>query len=92
MATALIQPLAWEPLYAMGVARKKRKKDRKKEKERLSWNVAIEGKIHWKDPIQDMEELSDQDFKNIYSCHFMSFPLPKMSNYLDFALKKNHLS
>ena len=32
VATALIQPLAWEPLYAMGVALKKkeRKKERKK--------------------------------------------------------------
>ena len=37
MATALIRSLAWEPPYAMGVARKgqKTKKKRKKEKEKI---------------------------------------------------------
>ena len=36
-AVALIQPLAWEPLYAVGVALKgkKRKKERKKEKNQI---------------------------------------------------------
>ena len=36
VATALIQPLAWEPLYAVGAAlkRKKTKKKRKKKKKK----------------------------------------------------------
>ena len=36
-ATALIQPIAWEPPYAVGVAlkrQKKKKKEKKKEKEK----------------------------------------------------------
>ena len=31
MATALIRPLSWEPLYAMGAALKRQKKKKKKE-------------------------------------------------------------
>ena len=44
MATAPIQPLAWEPPYAAGVAqeiakkKKKRKKERKKENTVSDWN------------------------------------------------------
>ena len=38
VATALIRPLAWEPLYAMGVAlekaKRQKKKKRKKKKEK----------------------------------------------------------
>ena len=35
MATAPIQPLAWELAYAVGAALKKEKKKKKKEKKRL---------------------------------------------------------
>ena len=32
VATALIEPLAWEPPYAMGAAQEKKKKKKKKKK------------------------------------------------------------
>ena len=43
VATASIQPLAWEPPYATGVALKdkKTKKKKKKEKENDSWSCHV---------------------------------------------------
>ena len=40
-AVALIRPLAWEPPYAMGVALKK------KERERERWKLLASGPCHW---------------------------------------------
>ena len=49
VATAQIQPLAWEPPYAMGVAQEIAKKDKKKIKNK------IKSKKRWK-PETMMEE------------------------------------
>ena len=44
VATALIGPLAWEPLYAVAVGLKKKKKEKKKKRPRHS-NLFSVGKI-----------------------------------------------
>ena len=41
VATALIQPLAWEPPRAAGVALKKAKKRKKRERERKKHNCKL---------------------------------------------------
>ena len=47
-AVALIQPLAWEPLYAAGVALKRQKtKKRKEKKERKGMYICLTGSLCW---------------------------------------------
>ena len=43
-ATALIRPLAWEPPHATGVALEKTRRQKEKERERLSHGVIVKGK------------------------------------------------
>ena len=40
-ATALIRPLAWEPLYAAGAALEKDKKTKKKKKKKSTWENSV---------------------------------------------------
>ena len=50
VVTALIQPLAWEPPYAMGAALK-RPKQKQKQKPENSFSLALteEGYLFWKE-------------------------------------------